>query len=303
MKCLTFVAAALLLARASHAEEADASCDRILTSMSNGCKEIRHSLISPSSMDPKVVCCTNLRYNVCVQSVNGYGTIAKATRICPAAIYDATMVDLNGNIAMAGVKALCEKFDTQTCITEPLGNAWSSVKNTIQENTNVDIDKLGEQIGKNYQAAMSQIGTFANRIQDSIAKQDIPGRFREGASAITNSFQERTKQLGDMVSGQGVNRYSVVDADGKSQDSLSLDSIINSVVPDVEIVEKKADQPGQATASAPEGKLPAKRQFSFSDWFSSLTGGSSNIQPTGGSSDPTQKPVEIAHRRNPYSIN
>ena len=258
----------------------NSECDRILNSMVAGCKSIRTTVITTSSLQLKDKCCANWRFNICVQSASGYSTIAKATGICSSDVYERKMGELSPNLAMNSVANLCANFDTQTCITSPMSNAWDSVKTNVQSvQSNLNVNQIANQIGKNWNQAMSSFGSMAKNLQDTISQQNIPARLREGASAIQSTIVGGTQQLSDAISGQGINRYSVVGNEG-ADDAVSLDSIVHSIIPDVEIVEKKPLE--SVDTPKVDSKSDPTKRFNFMDWFDSLHAGligSSNSEP------------------------
>lgn len=292
----------------------DANCDRILNSMISGCKQIRSQLLTQKvgqTADP-AICCALFRYRMAVQSVRAYATIAKATRICAERAYDEPLNELETASVLAPYRDSCAAFNSQSCITEPAQAAWNSAVNTVQNTySQLNVDQLGQQIGSNWNNAMSSLSNWANNFGgangagNSIVNGfgSIGSRLQEGATALQGQLTARTQQVADAVSGQGANRYSLVgDSNSANKgDSLSLDSIIHSVVPDVEIVESKPGSNGPVKATENAGG----KRFSLTDWFGSMTQ-SMGLSGASGSSvavsdDSEQNEEQVARRRNPYS--
>ncbi len=292
----------------------DPNCDRILTSMADGCGQIRDRLLQQDIAQPQQVCCTLFRYNMAVQSVRAYATIAKATRICAEAAYDEKVAALEAPAALAPYRTACAAFPTQNCITEPATNAWNSAVATVQNTYNqMNVDQLGAQLGSNWNNAMSSLSNWAN----TVGASSLGSRLQAGATALQGQLTARTQALADAVSGQGANRYSLVngagDGDGAHKannqgDSLSLDSIIHSVVPEVEIVETK---PGGEPAKPETTGTTTGKRFSLMDWFGSMTqnirlpgtgGGAVAAAADGGAKSGLQEVGEQVGRRNPYSV-
>lgn len=181
---------------------------------------------------------TNARYNICVQGVKGYVTVAKTTRICDESVYEKHVDSLTSNLAMEAVTKRCEKFDEKTCVTDTLSNVWSQIQSGGQQ--------LGDTISKNFNEAVDSLSTFAKNVGSQIQAQNITERLKESATTLQKSLTERGREFGDMVSGQSLNRYSLVDGDrtgAESSQSFSFNSFINSLVPSIEVVEKSRPEP------------------------------------------------------------
>ncbi|XP_027198466.2 uncharacterized protein LOC113792736 [Dermatophagoides pteronyssinus] len=198
------------------------TCDRVLDSMIDSCKAIRTTLISLDSLDPKVACCKNARYDLCVQGVKAYITVARSTRICQESHYEEKLNGLESNIAMQAVKKLCENFDSKTCITDTVSNAWNSISETLNP-TN-----LSETISKNFNGAMSSIGNFMKNFGNQA--QNV------GSDASSKLSELFTQQ-------QSNNEYSIATPDQQQQQPLPSSSSINSLTNSISKFFQQITQP------------------------------------------------------------
>ncbi|KAF7491455.1 hypothetical protein SSS_06096 [Sarcoptes scabiei] len=205
------------------------ACDRVLDSMINSCKAIRATLISTDSLDPKVACCKNTRYDLCVKGVKGYTNVAKSVGICQEANYESKIQDLESNVAMQAVKKLCESFDSKTCITDTMSSAWESISETLNP------ANLSTSISKNFNEALSSISSFTKSLNN---------QGQNGAASLATSLN------GFIHPNQQANQYSIIPETGgdkkaqpigeESQNSFSFSKILNSFSNPIEIIQKSA---------------------------------------------------------------
>ena len=131
----------------------DQKCDKLFLQMVDGCKSVRQTILNMtttiSTKSLNDLCCALFRYNICVRSIKTVAAVPKATRICPEKFYDSLIdeLDSNNSDGLEQIKFRCDTFDSQTCITEPVGNALNEVKNRFNDAISV-LGGLAESIRK-----------------------------------------------------------------------------------------------------------------------------------------------------------
>ncbi|XP_046914758.2 uncharacterized protein LOC124495425 [Dermatophagoides farinae] len=207
------------------------TCDKVLDSMIDSCKAIRSTLISMDSLDPKNACCKNARYDLCVQGVKAYVTVARSTRICQESHYEEKLNSLESNVAMQAVKKLCENFDTKTCITDTVTSAWSSISETLNP-TN-----LSETISKNFNEAMNSINNFMKNF----------------GSQTQNVGKDASAGLNGLLRQQSNNEYFIA-TDTQPQLPSSSSSSINSLTNSLSKFFQQITQPVEVVPKQDEKK-------------------------------------------------